>query len=187
MKNNAFQLIVLWLLLGVSKAIAAGITFPGEVTEVSAPLKKCSVKYENIGTAGPYGPHGLFFVDSATRESKFIIGFERFVEVLWSPEGTFLAITNWFGSNVSELFVARVTSLNTLEIRDVLEVAEGDLPGESEIENLNEYFEALSWETSSILKFKIQGRGLRKDGSIENYEHHYLYDASIPAIQILDK
>lgn len=187
MKKTVLQVIAFCFLLIVDNVIAAGITFPGAKLETPSPMSKYSVRYNTIDAEGPYGPHGLFLVDSATGESKLVLGFERSADVLWSPDGQFLAVTNWFGSNVSEVFVFQLTSLEKVEIRSVLKKAIGIFPWERAIENLSEYFEALSWETSSTLKVRVNGHGLREGNGVENFEKYYLYDASTSAIKALDK
>jgi len=170
--------IVVCSLIGGNSAQAAGLNFAGEHPEALAPSAKYSVKYQRIDTKGPYGPHGLFLVNKESGESRLILGFERSADILWSPDGQFLAVTNWFGSNVSEVFVFKVAVTEKTDIRAVLEKDIGEFPWTRNIGNLSEYFEALSWETPSRLKFLVRGHGLRKDKGVENFEEFYIYDTS---------
>jgi hypothetical protein len=175
---TALHFIVVSLLLWGNAVQAAGLNFPGEHPEVLAPGGKYSVRYQLVEAKGPYGPHGLFLVNKESGESKLILGFERSADVLWSPDGQFLAVTNWFGSNVSEVFIFKVATIEKADIRGVLKKNIGVFPWTTDIENLSEYFEALSWETPSRLKFLVRGHGLRKDKGVENFEEFYIYDTS---------
>lgn len=175
---TGLHFIVVSFLLWGNSAQAAGLNFPGEHPEALAPSAKYSVRYQRIDAKGPYGPHGLFLVRKESGESKLILGFERSADVLWSPDGQFLAVTNWFGSNVSEVLVFKVAGMEKTDIRGVLTKHIGVFPWRRDIENLSEYFEALSWETPSRLKFLVRGHGLRKDKGVETFEEVYIYDTS---------
>ncbi len=170
--------IVVCLMLGGNDLQAGGLNFSGDRPEALAPNGKYSVRYHRIDAKGPYGPHGLFLVNKESGESDLILGFERSADVLWSPDGQFLAVTNWFGSNVSEVFVFKVATMKKTDIGVVLKNNIGVFPWTRDIENLSEYFEALSWETPSRLKFSVRGHGLRKDKGVENFEEVYIYDTS---------
>ena len=157
---------------------AAGVSFPHDQSEAPDPQGRYAVLSNEIEAPGPYGPNGLFLKDLRTGKTEFLLGFERSADVLWSPDGCYLAVTNWFGSNVCEIFVFKPGTKDKVYLRDALEKAIGVFPWTSSIENLSECFEALSWETPSRLKFVVGGHGLRKGKGVENFEEFYVYDTS---------
>jgi hypothetical protein len=186
-RMTGLHFIVVSLLLWGNAGQAAGLNFPGEHPEALAPGAKYSVRYQRIDAKGPYGPHGLFLVNKESGESRLILGFERSADVLWSPDGQFLAVTNWFGSNVCEVFVFEPGTKEKTDLKDALEKSIGAFPSTRGVENLSECFQALSWESPSRLKFMVGGHGIREGDGVEKFEESYVYDTSGAIQQLTNK
>jgi hypothetical protein len=103
-------------------------------------------------------PHEFRLKDLRTGEVIWSYPFGRSAEALWSPDGTALAITDYAGSNIAELFlVFPVRSQQTVNIQNETARSLGLLP--SVVHNDHVYFEAVRWKDPKTLVFRIWGQG----------------------------
>jgi len=103
-------------------------------------------------------PREFRLKDLRTGEVTWIYPFGRSAEALWSPDGAALAITNYAGSNIADLFLVfperpqQVVNLQGETARSL-----GLLP--SVAQNDHVYFEAVAWKDPETLLFRIWGQG----------------------------
>jgi len=82
--------------------LVALTAFPSERSSVS-PDHRYRVTWTAPPEAG--GLHSLSIIDLRTEAASRLFSFTRHVEVLWSPSGRHLALTDFRGSNESVVFV----------------------------------------------------------------------------------
>lgn len=109
---------------------------------------------------GPYG---------AKKEEAAIWQATRNCDVLWSADGERLAITDWSGSNVSEIQIVDVATAKTRRL-NVAGVER--LVRREEMEG-HCYYEALRWETPERLQIRIFGH------TDKNPSHGFAYYLSV--------
>ena len=131
------------------------VAFPG-TSEAPDPTGRYSVLWLEDS------PHKLFFKDLKTGQSSSLLVFNRWVEVLWSPDGNAFAITDHSGSSESSVLVTRTGGpLNLLNLGDVFAKSFGK-PDEI-YENGHIYFEVLEWINSTTLLFTIEAYDAHPD------------------------
>ena len=144
-----------------------GTSFPG-VEQLPAPMGRFVVRYF-APTAKVEGQHEVRVVDRTTGMSCWSFKFMRSIDVLSSPVGTAFAVTDWTGSNTSDLTVivpaesCRVISLPEELLHSLGEAA---IPKDTN----HVYFEAQSWRTEKVLRFHVwgdTGSSVRKDFNLE--------------------
>jgi hypothetical protein len=90
----------------------------------------------------------------ATGSSIKVLSFNRSIDVLWSPQSTYFAVTVHTGSSNSTLFVVESGSLPVLTVEDGFERT---LQRELRFyDNGHRYFNALHWQTASQLVFEVR-------------------------------
>jgi hypothetical protein len=108
--------------------------------------------------------HELRLIDTQTDRPCWSLKFMRSVDALWAPTGAALAVTDWVGSNISELTVVitgetcRTVSLSDELIRSLGTSVLPESPN-------HEYFQASSWRGNTLL-FRVTGdtgAGVRKE------------------------
>lgn len=103
-------------------------------------------------------PHEFRLKDLRTGEVIWSYPFGRSAEALWSPDGTALAITDYAGSNIAQLFlILPERPQQTMNLQDETTRSLGILP--SVAHNDHVYFEAVAWKDSQTLVFRIWGQG----------------------------
>jgi hypothetical protein len=163
-------------LLGLFLAIpavsnGAGPSFPSENREIRDPLCHYAIIWEEPLTQCK--PHGLLLKDLRTGSLSKLLEFYRSVDVLWAPNGRFVAVTDWTGSNISQILLFQPGKKKPLNLADELRHSLGIQPEVSS--NHHVHFEALSWEGDKKLRFKVFGYG---DHDRNGFEHYYEYDVS---------
>jgi hypothetical protein len=127
-------------------------TFPGP-EELRAPSGPFVLRYFTRDD-DDYN-HELRLIDTRTDKPCWSLKFMRSADTLWAPSGVALAVTDWIGSNVSELTVVipeescPVVSLADEVIRSL---GHSVLPESTN----HEYFEASSWRDKTLL-FRVWG------------------------------
>jgi hypothetical protein len=116
-------------------------------------------------------PHEFRLKDLGTGEVVWRYPFARAAEVLWSPDGSALAVTDYARSNLAELFLvfpARPQQTVNLEVETAHSL--GLLP--SVAHNDHVYFEAVAWKDPETLRFRIWGQGEHDpQGFDESFEY----------------
>ena len=113
--------------------------------------------------------HRLLLSRVGTRNEEEIWRTGRSCDALWSADSQRLAITDWVGSNVSEIFLLEVAASKAvrLDVKDVEKILQKEeLRGHC-------YYEALSWESRQRLAIRIFGH------TDANPSHGFAYYLSV--------
>jgi hypothetical protein len=147
---------------------SAGTMFPSKQSCVSPNLKwivRCQSEEQKDGG----GLHRLFLSRLGFKDETFVYASGRHCDVLWSDGGERFAITDWLGSNVSDIYVVEVspTIVWRFEIPDVAKVLlKTELEGHI-------YWEAMKWEKPNRLLVRIFGH------TDEEHGHGFTYYFSV--------
>src|SRR4051794_36015133 len=89
-------------------ALGAGYQFPSDRVSKS-PNAKWKVVCKSPGSDNPDASHRLFLVriDGRSRELR---RFDRHCDILWSADSSHIAVTDWLGSNLSDILIYSVTN-----------------------------------------------------------------------------
>ncbi len=99
-------------------------------------------------------PHRLFVTDSRTNRAWLLYEFDRHVNVLWAPDGSVLAITDYSGSSESEIkIIDPKNQKKRIDVERQLVASLGKIP--ALYENGHRYFEAVKWPTPTLLRFEV--------------------------------
>ena len=165
------------LLLVISLGIpalsnGAGPSFPREKREIRDPSGLYAVTWKRGEDAGGK-PHRLFLKNLGTGRLSKLLDFYRQADVLWAPNGRFVAVTDWTGSNVSQILLFSPGRKKVVDLADELDRSLGILPEISGNDHV--YFEALSWDGSQKLLFKVFGHG---EHDRNGFERTFEYNVS---------
>ena len=147
--------IFLFVVTGGVDGQAAGAAFPGDTKAVSvSPNKQWSVRCESQDQSDGAALHALFLslVGGAKVVPVWTSG--RWCEPLWSADSQRIAVTDWVGSNVSEILLidlatpSKAVSLDVQNIQAI--VSKVELTGHC-------YYEAVAWEGSQELLIRVFG------------------------------
>jgi hypothetical protein len=174
MKPSAFITV---FLAGVC-AVGAGYQFPSDGVSKS-PNAKWKVVCKSPANDNPDSGHRLFLVstDGSGRELRH---FDRHCDVLWSADSLHVAVTDWLGSNLSDIFIYTVTnsqagiSLGDLSPKDALPQAE--TRGHC-------YYEAMKWLDDHHLQIRVFGH--TDEARSHDFEYSYIFDLSLRRFQRL--
>lgn len=168
MKNQIKALSILVVLIASVASASSKVSFPGPSKEAPDPTGKYVVVWSDSK------PHELFVKDLKDQNILPLLAFDRHVDVLWSINGKLLAITDWGGSDYSNVFIYFPNKSKTpVDLKTAFKNALGELV---EIEkNHHVYFEALEWNDQELLKFKIHGYG---DYNPNGFEKVFEYNSA---------
>jgi hypothetical protein len=165
--------------IAFSWAIIAGLVVPGETQQRSCTFPGVKVHCEAPrGSAAvewlePNGDqlHKLVLRVRSGVKPVLIHEFGRSVDVLWSPDGRALAITDHAGSSESTVWVVKIDAPDhAANVESAFEATFGDVP---EIyRNGHRYFQATSWRSPSALEFAIKAYDAAPNGE---YNAQFLY------------
>ncbi len=165
--------------IAFSWAIIAGLVVPGETQQRSCTFPGVKVHCEAPrGSAAvewlePNGDqlHKLLLRVRSGVKPVLIHEFGRSVDVLWSPDGRALAITDHAGSSDSTVWVVKIDAPDhAADVESAFEATFGDVP---EIyRNGHRYFQATSWRSPSALEFAIKAYDAAPNGE---YNAQFLY------------
>ena len=166
MKSSAY---ILAFLIGAC-GLGAGYQFPSDGTSKSPNAKWSIVCKSTIDD--PESSHRLILM-GADRSSRELRRFDRSCDVLWSADSAHVAITDWLGSNLSDIFVYAITnSQSGTSLRDLFPT--GAIP-DSEIRG-HCYFEATKWLDSQRLRIRVFGH--TDQTSSHEFDYAYVFDIS---------
>ena len=97
--------------------------------------------------------HTVYLGRSGSEKEEALWQATRSCDVLWSADGECLAITDWTGSNLSEIQIVDVATAKARRL-DVVNIEK--LMQKEEREG-HCYYEALRWETSHRLEIRVFG------------------------------
>ena len=154
------------LLLAAITALGAGAQFPSAASNKSPDGRwrvACKSPEDNSG-------HSLILERSggATVELRH---FGRACDALWSPDSSRLAVTDWLGSNMSDVFIYSVTNAATgksiAELFPKGAIPDAELKGHC-------YFEAAKWMGPHHLQVRVFGH--TDEAHAHSFEHAYVFD-----------
>jgi len=172
--KTQFLILLVTHLLGWSLCHAAGIGFPSDAISHSPDGKwhvRC--KSEQTSGGGDY-LHTLILQGQRTATEVKVYAFGRSCEVLWSPDSTHIALTDWLGSNVSEILLLDVQKgTHPISLQDVTVTGTiTNIIRSSELQG-HCYWEALEWMPDGNLRFQVFGH------TDENPSHEFAYEFSV--------
>jgi len=133
------------------------VSFPSEATAVS-PDGRFSVVSVDSNTFSDLGQdHILFLQDMQTQAKRKLLDYYRSVDVLWNPDSSSLAVTNYVGSNVADCLVFFIaTDRKSVNVADKLRITDPQ-----EVATLDKsshiYWGAVRWTSSQSLLVKVWG------------------------------
>jgi hypothetical protein len=127
-------------------------TFPGANQGCPDPRGRFVIEWrEPIGG----GRHELWLSIVSGEQRRKLLEFDRSVDLLWSPDGRSLAITDRLGSSDSVLRVLNGMMLNqAINMEDRFLADMGRLP--EIFNNGHRYFEAVDWIGRDVLSFRVR-------------------------------
>ena len=161
---------LLVLILTAVVCNAAGISFPSGRWSVSPDFRwvvRCVSEERADGFL-----HTVLLSRFGEKKEEPLWAFDRSCDVLWSDDSQRLAITDWTGSSLSEVYVTEISTpkAHRLEVAKVQQlVPKEELEGHC-------YFEALRWEAEHRLAIRIFGH------TDENPSHGFAYYLSVDTI-----
>jgi hypothetical protein len=173
MKPFAFILATVGL-IALASGIADGqarCTFPGKSQRCSSPRDLWEVEWrEPSGNGG----HTLWLKATGSATPTKLLEFERSADLLWSPDGRSLAVTDHAGSSESVLWVfTGPTLLPAVNVEGRLRASLGELP--EIFRNGHRYLEALGWVRGNLLRFRVRAYDSEPG---KEYKDTFRYDLS---------
>jgi hypothetical protein len=127
-------------------------TFPSVKDSCSDPQARRAIEWMAPSEGGR---HVLWLKTISTGARTRLLEFDRSVDVLWSPTGRALAVTDHAGSNDSMLWVfTGSTLMRAISVDERLRSSLGRLP--AIYNNGHRYFEAVRWMAPEVLKFRVR-------------------------------
>jgi hypothetical protein len=174
MKTGHLLLALAVLALGHT-AYPKGVSFPGRDSCLS-PGKSWKVicQVDKLHE----GAFKLILRNLKKGSAKELFDGGRWCEVLWQKDESHLAITDWGGSNFSEILVQDPSQLGPARsLQDVINMATIRASvGREEFEG-HCYWEALSWQADGRLRFRIFGH---TDNIAHGREFSHLFLVKLP-------
>jgi hypothetical protein len=101
------------------------------------------------------GSHTLWLYDGSASAPRKFLEFEWSVDLMWSPDGRALAVTDHAGSSESTALVFTGPRLTQrVDLENSLRASLGALP--EIFNNGHRYFEALVWLGTKTLRFRVE-------------------------------
>jgi hypothetical protein len=154
------------MLLAAITSLGAGTQFPSAASNKSPDGRwrvACKSPEDNSG-------HSLILERSggATVELRH---FGRACDTLWSPDSSHLAVTDWLGSNLSDVFIYAVT--NSVTGKSVAEQFPKEAIPDAELKG-HCYFEAAKWIGPHHLQVRVFGHS--DEAHSHSFQHEYVFD-----------
>lgn len=154
----------------VLSAFGRGVKFPSHPTvKAKSPDSNWWVVWEAPGGNAPESGHQLLLRNkAATVELR---RFDRSCDVLWSPDSAHIALTDWLGSNLSDVLIyspehpKTATSLSSVFPSNA--IPEVELRGHC-------YFEATKWLDEHRLSVRVFGH--TDEVQAHSFQHKYVFD-----------
>lgn len=154
----------------VLSAFAGGVKFPSQSsTQARSPDGKWWIAWNAPSADELESGHRLLLRNKvATVEFR---RFDRACDVLWSPDSGHVAVTDWLGSNLSDVLIYSPNHpLAARSLRDLFPskaIAEVELRGHC-------YFEATKWLDGHHLRIRVFGQ--TDEVHAHSFEHNYVFD-----------
>ena len=170
------------LLLLAFNIVSAGdkITVPGPTNSLVDPTNRFSVECIKSSDSSDHQLLLVFHCIKSGR-SKMLLSFARSADLEWSPDGNALAITDWIGSNVSEVLVfVPAHSYKLLNVDQSIVAFSKPLRSRQPVSH--QYFEALGWRNASILRIQVSGRSERTTFAFK-YCYEYTLNGKVKQVK----
>jgi hypothetical protein len=132
--------------------VSNSCTFPGVQEGCRDPTGRWSIQWREPSAGAK---HELWLKPIRGGAMTKLLEFNRSVDLLWSPAGRALAITDHAGSSESNLKVATGGTLERIEnVEEKLQASLGQLP--AIFNKGHRYFEAVRWVRSDALLFRVR-------------------------------
>jgi hypothetical protein len=143
-------------------------TFPGVKVRCEAPSGRASIEWrEPNGTQR----HQLLLRARSDMKPVLIHEFGRSVDVLWSPDGRALAITDHAESTDSTVWVVKLdVPEHAANVESAFKATFGAVP--DLYRNGHRYFKATAWRSPSVLEFAITAHDASPN---REYKGQFLY------------
>jgi hypothetical protein len=138
-----------WLLVAVPVAAQPKCTFPGKTNICRSPNGKWILHWQQ---AKPGSEHVLI-AERVKASSLHLMSFKRSIDVLWSPQSTYIAINDHSGSSDTNLFVVELFSASIFIVDNDFQRM---LNQRRYYENGHRYFNARRWQTDTKLVFEVK-------------------------------
>lgn len=156
-------LLVAALALSASKPAPPKVEFPGPGVAAD-PSGRYLIQWREASYAAP---HELFLFDVHAQTSVLLWEFPRSVSVLWAPGGRRVAVTDFSGSDASDVLVFNVSDPNSpVRVSSLVERSKGHFKDQL-TENHYAYIEAVTWQSDSTLRLRAWGHGEMDPGGFE--------------------
>lgn len=163
-----FTLLALYLL----PAFGAGDTFPSAKNDYYSPDRRWHLRCVTTIGGNEDGCHTLYLRRQDEWAETTIFNSCRWGEVLWQRDGERLAITDWYGSNASEIYLMELKPpfrAVPIAVRNVSQfVTISELNGHC-------YWQAIKWETADCLLIRLDGHTDEAPGQ----GHGFTYDLAV--------
>lgn len=148
----AFACAISATIIAPVKTEQRSCTFPGVKARCVAPSGTASVEWREQGASRP---HQLFLRSHSGAKPVLIYEFRRTVDILWSPGGRALAITDYAESTDSSVSVVKLDAPDhPANVESAFKAAFGAVP--DLYRNGHRYFKATAWPSPSVLEFAIK-------------------------------
>ena len=160
----------LLLALGVTAwggAMEGRATFPGREAECAGPGDQyVVVNVDPEAERDPEAPHQLWLQDRLHAQKFKLLEYGRSVEVLWSPHGKALAVTDHAGSDRSNTYIFLLgTEIRRIDVGAEFQHNAGATA--AVLDNHHAYLEATQWVDDMRILVHLHGYG---DESPEGFE-----------------
>lgn len=149
----SFQNLAFVLLLA-GAASALGVRFPLAKASYSPDRQWHVVLHTD--TTKDVGVHTLYLKKSSSADSTGIFAFDRGCDLLWNRNAEIAAITDWRGSNTSEIHLLDLRKVSHCQRLKELVPSLGSELSLSEAHG-HLYWEAVSWKSAGELEIRAYG------------------------------
>jgi hypothetical protein len=158
--DHKMNLIVLimsaWLFVAPASAEDFSTVFPGRSPESISPNGRYLL--HNIDTALTEPNHALFLCDLKTIQCEKLLAYNRWVKVMWSPNGNNLIVNDHSDSNYSDCIIFQLSSKNKpIEIRREILKMVGNK--KHILGNDHVYIDGFRWISQDRVKVRVSGHG----------------------------
>jgi hypothetical protein len=180
----AHYLVVPALLLALMEnALSAGTSFPGRRSSLS-PKKSWRVRGEEYKVHE--GAFELILHDSKHGTEKVVFSGGRWCEVLWRPDESYFAITDWGGSNYAEILLMKAGGKGPAKrLDDLVKSSKLRETVSAEEQQGHCYWEALKWEADGRLRFRVFGH--TDVVHSREFSHEFLVEPQDGAISVVKR
>ena len=152
MNLNA-ALVGLWLLLAAPAAAQSKCTFPGKATTCRSPNGQWRLEWQEAKESTPHLLLAWRVGRGGVIGGVNLLSFYRSIDVLWSPQSTYIAVNDHYGSSDTNLLVVELFSTSILVV---------DTDFQRMLKQRRYYgsghrlFNPLRWQTDSKLVFEVK-------------------------------